>query len=140
MENSGYKSAHTGNLAQYKPETKEQFFEDRDYLLSLLPDDKTKNPMQENLAKLNEGELLQNVPNPFNGTTQIGYKLENESTVQLNIYNYTGQLISRINEGTKTKGTYQISFDATGLTSGIYFYSISINGQPTDARKMTVLK
>jgi hypothetical protein len=140
MENSGYKSAHTGNLAQYKPETKEQFFEDRDYLLSLLPDDKTKNPMQENLAKLNEGELLQNVPNPFNGTTQIGYKLENESTVHLNIYNYTGQLISQINEGTQTKGTHQISFNATGLTNGIYFYSISVNGQTTDARKMTVIK
>jgi flagellar hook assembly protein FlgD len=96
--------------------------------------------MQENLAKLNEGELLQNVPNPFNGTTQIGYKLENESTVHLNIYNYTGQLISQINEGTQTKGTHQISFNATGLTNGIYFYSISVNGQTTDARKMTVIK
>ena len=140
MENSGYKSAHTGNLVQYKPETKEQFFDDRDYLLSLLPGDQTKNATQENLAQLNEGELLQNVPNPFKGETQILYKLENESSVQLNIYNYTGQLISQINEGTKTKGTHQTTLDATGLANGIYFYSISINGQTTDTRKMTIVK
>jgi hypothetical protein len=140
MENSGYKSAHTGSLAQYKPETKEVFFDNRDYLLSLLPGDQAKNPMQENLAQLKEGELLQNVPNPFKDETQIWYKLENESSVQLNIYNYTGQLISQINEGTKTKGTHQTTLNATGLTNGIYFYSISINGQTTDARKMTVMK
>jgi flagellar hook assembly protein FlgD len=68
------------------------------------------------------------------------YKLENESSVQLNIYNYTGQLISQINEGTKTKGTHQTTLDATGLANGIYFYSISINGQTTDTRKMTIVK
>ena len=140
MENSAYKSAHTGNLVQYKPETKEQFFEDRDYLLSLIPGDPMNETMKGNIAELQEGKLLQNVPNPFKGSTQIWYKLDNESTVQLNVYNYTGQLISTINEGSKPKGNHYIDFDASGLKNGIYFYSININGQTTDSKKMTIMK
>ncbi|MBN2172759.1 MAG: hypothetical protein JW731_01420 [Bacteroidales bacterium] len=58
----------------------------------------------------------------------------------MNVYNYTGQLNRTINEGHKTKGTHFIDFDATGLKSGIYFYSISINGHNSDSKKMTVMK
>ncbi|MCD4697008.1 MAG: T9SS type A sorting domain-containing protein [Bacteroidales bacterium] len=140
MENSGYKSAYTGNLVEYKPESKEQFIENRNYLLSLIPGDQMSETMKGNIAELKEGELLQNVPNPFKGSTQIWYKINTESNVQLNIYNYTGQLISTINEGTKTKGTHHIDFDANGLKNGIYFYSISINGQTTDSKKMTIME
>ncbi|MCD4695581.1 MAG: hypothetical protein K8S16_05000 [Bacteroidales bacterium] len=74
MENSGYKSAYTGNLIQYKPESKEQFIENRNYLLSLIPGDQMSETMKGNIAGLKEGELLQNVPNPFKGSTQIWYK------------------------------------------------------------------
>ena len=140
MENSGYKSAYTGNLVQYKPETKEQFFNYRNFLLSLIPGNQLSETMKENIAGLNNGELLQNVPNPFKGATQIWYKLESESTVQLTVYNYTGQLVNTISVGTITKGTHHIVFNATGLKNGIYFYSISINGQTTDSKKMTILK
>jgi hypothetical protein len=140
MENSGYKSAYTGQLTQYKPESKEQFFEHRDYLLSLLPGENVSESLKGNIAALNEGELLQNVPNPFKGRTQIWYKLESEATVQLNVYNYTGQLVNTINGGTKSEGTHHIDFNADGLKSGIYFYSISINGQTTDSKKMTIMK
>jgi len=140
MENSGYKSAYMGKLTQYKPESKEQFFDHRDYLLSLLPGDNMSEPMKGNIAALKEGELLQNVPNPFIGSTQIWYKLNTKSNVRLRVYNYTGQLINTINEGAKTKGTHHIDFDASGLKNGIYFYSISINGQTTDSKKMTIIK
>lgn len=140
MENSGYKSAYTGQLTQYKPESREKFFEHRDYLLSLLPGENIGESMKGNIASLKEGELLQNVPNPFKGSTQIWYKLESEATVQLNVYNYTGQLVGTINGGTKSEGTHHIDFNADGLKSGIYFYSISINGQTTDSKKMTIMK
>jgi len=140
MENSGFKSAYTGNLVQYKPESKEQFFDYRNYLLSLIPSDQMSETMKGNIAGLKAGALLQNVPNPFKGRTQIWYKLESESTIELNVYNYTGQLIKSINEGTKTKGNHFIDFDATALKNGIYFYSININGQTTDSKKMTIMK
>jgi hypothetical protein len=140
MENSGYKSAYTGQLTQYKPESREKFFEHRDYLLSLLPGENLSESLKENISVLKEGELLQNVPNPFKGSTQIWYKMESEATVQLNVYNYTGQLVSTINGGTKSEGTHHFDFNAGGLKSGIYFYSISINGQTTDSKKMTIMK
>lgn len=140
MENSGYKAAYAGNLGQHIPQSKSQFIENRDYLLSLLPGELKSQQQPESVAALNSGELMQNVPNPFKGETQIWYKLENESTIQLNIFNYTGQLIRTINDGTKTKGSHFINFDASGLKNGIYFYSISINGQTSDSKKMTIIK
>jgi parallel beta-helix repeat protein len=140
MENSGYKSAYTGNLVQYKPESKEMFFDYRNYLLSFIPGDQISETMKGNITGLKAGALLQNVPNPFKGNTQIWYKLESESTIELNVYNYTGQLIRSISERTKTKGNHFIDFDATGLKNGIYFYSININGQVTDTKKMTIMK
>ncbi len=140
MENGGLKSAYAGNMKEHIPKSVEQFEEKRDYLLSLLPGDKMSELIKGNIAGLKEGELLQNVPNPFKGSTQIWYKINIESNVQINIYNYTGQLISTINEETKTKGIHHIEFDANGIKNGIYFYSISINGQTTASKKMIVLE
>jgi hypothetical protein len=141
MENGGLKSTYSGYLTEHKPESKHQFEGKRDYLLSLIYKDSQANENVDNeLTKQTEGELIQNIPNPFSGTTKICYKLDNESSVQLNVYNYTGQLINSINEGSKPKGNHYIDFDASGLKSGIYFYSININGQTTDSKKMTIMK
>lgn len=140
MENSGYKSACTGALVQYKPDSKEQFFGNRNSLLSLLPREQSDGTSKEGISVYLEVELLQNVPNPFTECTQILYNLSQESIVQLNIYNCTGQLISSINEGTKTKGTHCANFDASWLKNGIYFYSISVNGKTTDSKKMSIIK
>ena len=139
MEQSGYKSSYTGTMTEYIPVSKDQYVENRNFLLSLLPQ-KQNNQKPETIANLKEGELMQNVPNPFKGNTKIWYKLENESTIQLNIFNYTGQLIRTLNDGSKTKGTHFIDFNSSGLKNGIYFYSISINGMATDTKKMTILK
>jgi hypothetical protein len=139
MENSELKSAYTGKLVQYKPASKEKFIKNRNYLLSLLPGEQMSETMKGNISKLKEGELLQNVPNPFSTSTEIWYKLENESNIQLNIYNYTGQMVTSIDEGIKTKGTHSINFNAGDLKNGIYFYSISINGKTADTKKMTIM-
>jgi hypothetical protein len=96
--------------------------------------------LQENIAELKEGELLQNIPNPFSGTTQIWYKLKKGSNIQLNVYNHTGQLIKSFDEGKKVEGTHYIEFNAGSLNNGLYFYSISINGKRTDSKKMTIMK
>jgi len=139
MENSGYKSAYTGKLTGFKPASKEQFIENRNYLLSLIPGDHKSETLNRNIAELKEGELLQNVPNPFSGTTNIWYKIENECVIQLNIYNYTGQKIKSIDEGTQPKGTHFIEFDAKGLKDGVYLYSIFVNGEKTYSKKMTIM-
>jgi hypothetical protein len=89
--------------------------------------------------QINRGIDAVNFPNPFSVTTNIWYKLENEAAIQLNIYNYTGQLIKVIDEGTQPKGSHSIEFNAKGLKDGVYLYSISLNGKATETRKMTIM-
>ncbi|MCB0824383.1 MAG: gliding motility-associated C-terminal domain-containing protein, partial [Bacteroidales bacterium] len=68
------------------------------------------------------------------------YKLDKESAVKINVFNSTGQLVYSLDDGMKTKGSHYTDFNATGLKNGIYFYSICINGQITDSKKMTIMK
>ena len=140
MENGGFKSAYVGNMAQYKPVSRKQFEEDRDYLLSLLPGDELSKSMKESLGQLKSGELLQNIPNPFKGSTQIYYKLEEAAAVNIRVYNYSGQLVKSYNEGVKTGGVHYVEFDANGMSHGIYFYSIKVNGKTSDSKKMSVVR
>jgi hypothetical protein len=141
MENGGMKSSsYVGTMLQYKFVTVEAFEENRDYLLSLLPGDATKisDATKNRISALNGGELLQNIPNPFSGKTKIFYKLEKEVFVTISVFDYTGKLIKTYNEGTKSEGVHSVEFNANGLSSGMYFYSIDVNGVRTDSKKMIV--
>jgi flagellar hook assembly protein FlgD len=75
---------------------------------------------------------MQNYPNPFNPSTTIKYSLANESNVTLKIYNSLGQNVREFKEGTRQQGNYEINFNAAGLSSGIYLFSIS--AQSTDGK------
>lgn len=139
MQNSQNKSSYSGNLTQYKPATKERFVEHRDYLLSLIPKNSELNNEEQHSPSI-MAELIQNTPNPFAGKTQISYKLLTDSEVKICVYNYTGQLIETVYQGHNLKENHVLNFDARTLGNGIYLYTISINGQITDSKKMTVLK
>jgi hypothetical protein len=127
MQNGGLKSSnYVGTMSQYKFTDYATFEENRDYLLSLLPGDdlNLSESMKQKVNALNGGELLQNVPNPFNGTTRIFYKLTNDATVKVTIFDYTGKQIKTYTEGEKSSGVHSVVFDAKGLTPGMYFYTI----------------
>jgi hypothetical protein len=140
MENQGLKSAYTGNLKQFKPETKELYFEHRDYLLSLLPGEIMSDKLRNDLTNLSYSSLLQNVPNPFTGSTQIWYKVEKKANVTISITDLTGKEIRKIEQGTKDKGTYKAEFVNSALTPGTYFYSLIIDGQKSDTKKMVMMR
>jgi hypothetical protein len=140
MENGGLKSTYTGTMPQYKFSSQKDYEENRDYLLSLLPGDGLSETMKQSLSTLKTGELLQNVPNPFNGTTSIWFKLTEESSVSVTIYDYTGKEVSVINPGTLKTGNHSVEFNSANLPSGIYFYSLEVNGIKTDTKKMTLMK
>lgn len=141
MQQGGNKSTHyTGSMPQYVPESPEAHDKNTQYLLSLLPGDKKKNKLQENLSTLKSGELLQNAPNPFSGTTQIWYKLDEDANISIKIFDYIGRCIKTFNQGTIDKGTHSISFSSEGLPSGVYFYTLEINSNLSDSKKMTILK
>lgn len=83
--------------------------------------------------------LDQNFPNPFNPSTKINYSLPVEGFVTLDVYNSIGQKVATLVNETKTAGNYTVNFDASDLTSGIYFYKIS-SGNFTETKKMILLK
>jgi hypothetical protein len=140
IENGGLKSTYMGRMGQYKFSTREEFEANRDFLLSLLPGDQLSETMKQSLSTLKSGQLLQNVPNPFNGTTQIWFKLAEESSVTVTVYDYTGKEVSIIKPGLLETGNHTVEFNSSNLSSGIYFYSLEVNGIKTDTKKMTLIK
>ena len=71
---------------------------------------------------------LSNYPNPFNPKTTLYFELSKLSNVKLSIYNANGHLVSHILKGTiLSQGIYRYSWDATGLSSGIYFVELTAN-------------
>jgi hypothetical protein len=88
---------------------------------------------------VNNYQLFQNYPNPFNPSTKISFKLLQSSEVTLEVTNILGQRISVLINGMQKAGNYEINFDGSGLTSGIYFYKLTANGF-TSVRKMTLIK
>ena len=89
--------------------------------------------------------LLQNYPNPFNPSTRIVYSVPFESNVKLSVYNSLGQIIKELYQGTRSAGYYDEYFDATSLSSGVYFYrmearSLSNDKIYSDIKKMIFIK
>ncbi len=83
--------------------------------------------------------LEQNYPNPFNPSTIIRFSVPKESMVTLKIFNILGQEVETLVNQQKLPGTYQVSFDAGKLSSGVYFYSINA-GNFYQVKKMMLLK
>lgn len=83
--------------------------------------------------------LSQNYPNPFNPTSTINYSLPKESFVTIIIYNILGDEIAVLVNEKKQAGSYSIEFNATNLTSGVYFYRLQADSF-VDTKKMTLIK
>jgi len=91
------------------------------------------------VSLLNSYSLSQNYPNPFNPSTKINYSVGEPGYVQLKVYNILGvEIASLINEQKKA-GSYAVDFNASKLSSGVYFYSITVNNF-TQTRKMILEK
>lgn len=84
-------------------------------------------------------QLMQNYPNPFNPTTNISFSIPSDGQVSLAIYDVLGNEVAQLENGYKSAGNYSYSFDATNLTSGIYFYTIR-SGKFLETKKMLLMK
>jgi hypothetical protein len=71
--------------------------------------------------------LHQNFPNPFNASTTIRYTLAKPSNVVLEIYNVTGEFITRLVKGYEFTGDHSVLWNANDLPSGVYFYSLLLD-------------
>lgn len=83
--------------------------------------------------------LEQNYPNPFNPTTEISYQISDPEKVRLSVYNLLGREVAVLVNGIQAPGTYNVTFNASGLPSGIYMYQLKTTSQNI-TRRMTLIK
>ncbi len=86
-----------------------------------------------------EFSLSQNYPNPFNPTTVIEFSIPKVSNVSLEVFDIKGEKVSQLLNEELSAGKYQFSFDATHLSSGLYFYKISASNYSA-TKKMLLVK
>jgi hypothetical protein len=86
-----------------------------------------------------EYKLAQNYPNPFNPTTKIEYTIPISGQVSLKVYNTLGQEVATLYNGIHKAGTYQATFNGSGLASGIYLYRLKA-GNVSITRKFILMK
>lgn len=85
--------------------------------------------------------LLQNFPNPFNPSTTINYQLPEDDFVSLRVYNSLGQEVAELVNGVVSAGTHSVDFDASSLSSGIYYYTLRVGDNKfVKVNKMTLMK
>ena len=83
--------------------------------------------------------LFQNYPNPFNPSTKIKFVIPKSSFVILRVYDVLGNEVATLVNEKKSAGNYEINFDASKLSSGIYYYKL-VTGNFSQVRKMVLIK
>jgi hypothetical protein len=83
--------------------------------------------------------LYQNYPNPFNPSTSISFSLQTKSYVSLKVFDALGREVSILVSEELTAGTYTKQWNASGLSSGVYFYRIQ-TGLFTETKKILLLR
>ncbi|MEI7500024.1 MAG: T9SS type A sorting domain-containing protein [Bacteroidota bacterium] len=90
-------------------------------------------------TSVNEFNLGKNHPNPFNQTTKISYQLPDDGFVSLKIYNVIGNEVATLVNSNQTKGSHTIDYNAKGLASGMYYYTLRF-GDQVKSNKMFLIK
>ncbi|MGB3019003.1 MAG: T9SS type A sorting domain-containing protein, partial [Ignavibacteria bacterium] len=85
-------------------------------------------------------DLLQNYPNPFNPRTIINYELRIRNFVMLKVYDITGREVATLVNDIMPAGKHAVEFNANGLSSGIYFYSLNVDGKQLGVKRMALVK
>jgi predicted phosphodiesterase len=88
---------------------------------------------------INDFKLNQNYPNPFNPSTTISFELPKSSNVKLRVFDISGKTIATLISGSLNEGKYEIPFDGTNLSSGVYLYKLETEGY-SSVKKMILSK
>ena len=99
----------------------------------------TATSVEEELGVPGTFSLEQNYPNPFNPSTSVRYTLPEAGRATLTVSNLLGEQVATIIDQEQPAGTYELRFDAAGLPSGLYFYTLR-SGSFVETRRMMLLK
>jgi photosystem II stability/assembly factor-like uncharacterized protein len=84
--------------------------------------------------------LHQNYPNPFNPVTKIAYELKVKKLVEVKVFDISGKEIAILVNQQQSPGTYEVQFSGTDYSTGVYFYSLIVDGSIVDTKKMLLVK
>ena len=127
FDNVSYRGAFgtdnwTANWAQFNP--KNYTIIGINHISSIVPD---------------KFRLEQNYPNPFNPSTNLQFEIKKSGFVSLKVYNALGKEVASLINSELKPGTYKYEFNASDLSSGVYFYTLSADGF-TDTKRMSLIK
>lgn len=91
-------------------------------------------PSDEAASQLSNFNLVSSYPNPFNPATTISYSLVRSTTVLLNVFDTSGRLVTTLVDGYRDAGIHEVSFDASGLASGVYIYRLQTSSIPVTGK------
>lgn len=106
---------------------------------TITPQTVTAISTDNNASLVKSFELSQNYPNPFNPSTVINFTVPVESKVVLKVYNILGKEVSTLVNDVKQAGSYNITFNASQLASGVYFYQLRA-GNFVSTKKLILMK
>jgi hypothetical protein len=95
--------------------------------------------LQDDAETVTQFELEQNYPNPFNPATNIQYAVSSRQFVSLKVYDVLGNEVATLVNKQMPAGAYEVVFDASNLSSGIYFYRLAA-GSSIQTKKLILLK
>ena len=95
--------------------------------------------LNENNASVRSYQIYQNYPNPFNPTTTIRFQTPSSGHITISIYDVAGQLLEKVLDDWVEGGIHEIQFNATHLTSGVYFYQLKVK-DVLELKKMILMK
>ena len=84
--------------------------------------------------------LNQNYPNPFNPSTTIDYSIPKQSYVAIKVFDLQGRTVATLVNKEQPQGHHQTKFNATGLTSGVYFYTLLVDNNRIETKRMLYMK
>jgi len=111
-------------------------------LITLRPNKQTKQEIansSDNTGTTESFFSLKNYPNPFNPETTISYTLKSASNVTITVYDRLGREVAVLLDGSQSEGDHTISFNASNLPSGVYFYRVKTPDK-TEVQKMVLAK
>ncbi|KQC08747.1 MAG: hypothetical protein APR54_04250 [Candidatus Cloacimonas sp. SDB] len=147
MEENGNRSGFVGTMENLKPNSRKDFEENQDQLLSELFGEPEQEPDIEPFGNNmpNIPVLVGNYPNPFNPVTTISFSIPEKSKVDLVIYNIKGQKVKALVNNEIDKGEHNVIWngaDESGksVSSGVYFYKLSVNDKSKSVKKCLLLQ